>query len=78
MTTLRSVKKRIESLPCAFTSPKKLCLLPPNGKNAIGAATPMLTPMLPAFASYRNLRADANEKLQRGWRLVSVERPERG
>ena len=35
------------SLPCACKSPKKDCFHPENGKNAMGAATPMLTPTIP-------------------------------
>src|SRR4029453_10158454 len=58
-TTFSCVKNSIASRPCACRSPKKLSRAPLNGKNAIGAATPTLTPTLPTSASYRNLRAEA-------------------
>src|SRR6266566_4449327 len=45
------------SRPWAFRSPKKLSLAPPNGKYAIGAATPMLTPTMDALAFLLNSRA---------------------
>src|SRR5437867_869387 len=45
------------SRPWAFRSPKKLSLAPPNGKYAIGAATPMFTPTIDAVAYLLNSRA---------------------
>src|SRR6185436_12418265 len=46
ITTFLSVKNSTESRPCAFRSPKNDPFVPPKGKNAIGAATPMFTPIM--------------------------------
>ncbi len=45
-------------MPWAFVSPKKLPFCPPNGNMAMGAATPMLTPTMPAWMRSWNSRAD--------------------
>ena len=50
-TTFFCVKKSTASQLCPCKSPKKLSFQPLNGKNAMGAATPMLIPMLPICAS---------------------------
>ncbi len=50
-TTFFCVKNSTASLPCPCISPKKLSFHPLKGKNAIGAATPRLIPMLPISAS---------------------------
>ena len=57
-TTARSspscrCRTRSPSRPWALRSPKKLSFAPPNGKYAIGAATPMLTPTIDAVACLR-------------------------
>ena len=44
------------SRPWACRSPKNDSFHPVNGKKDIGAATPMFTPIIPACASWRNLR----------------------
>ena len=46
------------SRPWTLRSPKKLSLAPPNGKYAIGDATPMFTPTIDAVACFENSRAD--------------------
>src|SRR5215217_227466 len=48
ISTLFSVKKRTPSLPVACRSPQKEVVTPLKGKNAFGAATPTLTPSIPA------------------------------
>src|SRR5262249_16724171 len=57
ITTRRSGKKSIASVPCALRSQKNELREPPNGKNAIGAATPIFTPIMLMPARYRNSRA---------------------
>ena len=51
------VKKSTASVPCAWTSPKNESFQPENGKNATGAATPTLTPIMPTCTSWRYFRA---------------------
>ena len=46
MTTFLSVKNCTLSCPCALRSPKNDPFVPPKGKNAIGAATPILIPII--------------------------------
>ena len=46
ITTRLSVKNSTESRPWALRSPKKEPRDPPKGKKAIGAATPMLMPIM--------------------------------
>ena len=63
------------SRPCAFRSPKKLSFAPPNGKYAIGAATPMLTPTIDARRVLRELarrlaaRREDRRRVRVGMRL---------
>src|SRR5260370_591273 len=46
------------SRPCAWRSPKKDSFQPENGKNAMGAATPILTPTIPTSMRSAYSRAD--------------------
>ena len=59
MTTLCWVKNRTASRPCPWSVPKNDSLAPPNGKYAIGAATPTLIPRFPQRTRDRNSRAVA-------------------
>src|SRR6266508_2924879 len=52
ITTLVSVKNWKASLPCPFKSPNKDSPAPPNGKKAMGAAMPMLIPIMLGLTRY--------------------------
>ena len=53
VTVFLRVKKSTASVPCACRSPRNESFQPENGKKATGAATPMLTPIMPAWTSCR-------------------------
>src|SRR5919108_5445244 len=56
VTVFLRVKNSTASGPCACRSPRNESFQPENGKNATGAATPMLTPTIPTSTSWRKWR----------------------